>query len=792
MAISLRNEDFDPFLETLRQLEFRNVLEHIAKYCISQPGKEILLRTLPKDDIQWLRLQHDLIGEAVRMQMSDDTLPLENLHDSRHLLHKSMIQSALLIPTDLLEIADMMRVSRLIKSFIKPKFEVYPFIANHLSELFENKLTEKHIADAIDETGYVKDTASRELAKIRADINAKSTRLRTRLNKIVRQFSEDEMLQEEFFTIREGRFVIPIKVEHKRQLTGIIHGVSQSGSTVFVEPSEIIELNNELSMLKSDEIREVNRILQGLTEEIGEDAQALLTNIVILSELDVIIAKAKYALDYGGIKPEILEAEDNFIYLKSIKHPVLAQARGVKNVIPLSLEFDDNKRGHLISGPNAGGKTVALKNIGLNIAMALSGIFPLGECKTNYRTIFSTIGDHQSIENDLSTFSSQMLQIKSILDNATANSLVLIDEIGSGTDPQEGAALASGILDTFIELNLFFVATTHQSSLKTYALNKEVIANASLEFDEQKFKPTYTFLTGIPGNSYAFSLAENIGMSKLVLKRAKSYLGDKHSILEDSISILQKYRSEAVASKSAAESMRFKYEKLLKDYEARSSELRIKKKEIIDKARIEAMSIVDNANSLVEKTIREIKEEKRALTEIKADFKSEKETLEKAVKKIEKSVETKIDSPESLSEGESVGLNDSTSVGTVLEADNSTKLALVDFNGVRFKMPYKQLIRKKASDVKKSVPLEYIKYDAVAKLDYRGMRADEALRDLDEAIDNSLLNNVDFITIVHGKGTGALRQAIHEFLSRHPSVASYRLGEIVEGGAGVTIVKFHE
>ncbi len=792
MAVSLRNDDFNPFIETMRQLEFQGVLDFIAKYCISTPGKEIINRLLPTDNTSWLRTEHDLISEAVRMIMSDDSLPLENLQDTRHLLHKSIIQNATLIPTDLLEIADMLRVSRLIKQYIKSRDEEYPFIFNHLQELYDNKVIEKHIADSIDETGYVRDTASRQLARIRTDIQAKSSRLRNRLNKIVRQFSDEDKLQEEFFTIREGRFVIPIKAEHKRHLSGIIHGVSQTGATVFVEPSEIIELNNELSLLQNEELREINRILQDLTEEIGSEAQALLNNILLLSELDAVIAKARYALDYGGIKPEILDEEDNNIYLKAIKHPVLAQARGIKNVVPLSIEFDNEQRGHLISGPNAGGKTVALKNIGLNVAMALAGIFPLGECKTNYRTIFSTIGDHQSIENDLSTFSSQMLQIKSIIDHSTHNSLVLIDEIGSGTDPQEGAALASGILDTFIEMKLFFIATTHQSSLKTYALNKEVIANASLEFDEEKFKPTYHFLTGIPGNSYAFSLAQSIGMSKLVLKRAESYLGDKHSEIENSIAILQKYRTEAVKAKSEAESQRFKYEKQLRDYEQRSNELKIKKKEIVDKAKVEALTIIENANALVENTIREIKEEKRAIAEIKTDFNQTKKEIEKSVKKIERSVAEKHEHPETLKQGDNVSLVDSTSIGSVLEADNEAQTALTDFNGVKFRLPYSKLIKRKASDIKKSIPIEYIKYDAVTKLDYRGMRADEALRDLDESIDNAILNNMDFITIVHGKGTGALRQSIHDFLSRHPAIASFRLGEIVEGGAGVTIVKFNE
>lgn len=786
-------QKFNPFAETLRQLEFKSVLEYIAKYCKSDNARQIILNLHPIDDVQKLRREHNLIDEALVLLYRNENPPIENIGDSRDLLLKSQIQNAILLPTELLTIIDLMRIARNLKSYIKPKEDEFPALFSLISNLYDNKLLEKHILDIVDETGNVKDTASRELFHIRNEISVKSARLRSRINKIVRQFSDFELLQEDFFTIREGRFVIPVKVEHKRQISGIIHGVSQTGATVFLEPTEIIELNNDLSLLRDEEMREIQRILQQITQEIGSDSHHLLENVRIISEIDSIFARAQYALQFGGMKPEILDQTDNYIHLKNIRHPILVQTKGVKNVVPLSIEFNDKIRGHLVSGPNAGGKTVALKNIGLNVALALSGIFPLGECKTNYRSIFSTIGDNQSIENDLSTFSSQMFQIKQILDSCDKYSLVLIDEIGSGTDPQEGAALAAGILDTFIELNLFFVATTHQSSLKTYALNKQVIANASLEFDEEKFKPTYNFLTGIPGNSYAFSLVENIGLPRIVIERARKYLGDRHSELEESIAILQKYRAEAVRARSEAEALKAKLEKMIKDYDARSKELKIKRKQIIDDAKTEALSILDEANSLVEKTIREIKEQNRAISEIKQEYRAKKQSLEKEVKKIEKSQPEKHTAPETLTVGQAVAhVDNPTNVGYVIECDNNEKIALVEFNGLKFKIPYKHLTIAKVKNTRQGQPIEYIKYDATTKLDLRGMRADEALRALDEFIDDALLNNLDYITILHGKGTGALKQVVHDFLSRHPAIASFRLGELVEGGAGITIVKFKE
>ena len=786
-------QKFDPFAETLRQLEYRSVLEYIAKYCKSEDAKNIIFALKPTDDIERLRREHQLIDEALVLLFRNENPPLESIGDSLNLLYKSQIQNAMLLPTELLEILDLLRIARNLKSYIKPKSDEFPTLFSYIENLYDNKLLEKHILDIVTETGEIKDTASRELFQIRQEINTKSARLRSRINKIVRQFSDFEMLQEEFFTIREGRFVIPVKVEHKRQISGIIHGVSQTGATVFLEPTEIIELNNDLSLLRDEEMREIQRILRNITQEIGTESHQLIENARIIADIDSIFARATYAMQFGGIKPEILPQEDNNIYLKNIRHPILVQTKGKNSVIPLSIEFTNEIRGHLVSGPNAGGKTVALKNIGLNVALALSGIFPLGECKTNFRSIFSTIGDNQSIENDLSTFSSQMFQIKNILDSCDKYSLVLIDEIGSGTDPQEGAALAAGILDTFIELNLFFVATTHQSSLKTYALNKKVIANASLEFDEEKFKPTYNFLTGIPGNSYAFSLVENIGLPKIVINRAKKYLGTRHSELEESIAILQKYRAEAVRSRSEAEQMKSKLEKMIKDYEARSKELKIKRKELIDNAKTEALSILEEANALIEQTVREIKEQKRQISEIKQDFKEKKQSLEKEVKKIEKKQKTNRTAPSELAKGQFVALVDNpANVGFVIDCDNSAQIALVEFNGLKFKLPYAQLIVAEDTQAKQTIQIDYIKYDAVTKIDLRGYRAEEALRALDEFIDNALLNNIDYLTILHGKGTGALKQTIHDFLSRHPAISSFRLGELVEGGAGVTIVKFKE
>lgn len=772
---------------SLNELDFNILLEYISKYCISESGKELILNLSPSNNFLQLQRELDLIEEIILCMTEDENIPLEGLPEVRPLFQKALITNASLSTSELLRVRNVMKVSRLLRHFFIQRKEKYANIFELAELLSENRIIEKHISDAIDENGEIKDTASRELARIRQEIISTSNRLRSRLQKILSKVSEEDMVMEEFITVREGRFVLPIKAEHKRHIPGIIHNVSQTGSTVFLEPSETFEMNNELSLLLSDEKREIQKILTNLTAEIGQCAREFLRSIEIIAHLDAVIAKAKYALEYGGIKPTLTESTE--IILNNIRHPLLVHAKGIKNVQALSIDFSGEKRGHLISGPNAGGKTVALKSIGINIAMALSGIFPLGECTTNYRNIFSSIGDHQSIENDLSTFSSQIIRLKDILNYCDADSLVLIDEICSGTDPQEGSALASGIIDSFLNIKLFFIVTTHQSSLKTYALSKPEIANASLEFDEKNLKPTYRFLPGIPGNSYAFVLAENLGISPLVLERAKNYLGDRHSEIEKSISILQIYKAEAETTKKEAAQERLKFQNLKKKFEEKYDELKIKKKKILDEASQEAYTIIDNANVLIEKTIREIKEEKKAISNIKSEFNEEKSKIESKISTsspVNQNTGTK-----HFEEGDFVFLSESpNNLGTVLESDNAAKTALVEFNGFKFRLPFAQLnLSSKKPKEKKDIP-DYIKFDAETRIDLRGLRADEAIRQVDSFLDEAVLGNVPCVTIIHGKGTGALRVAIQDYLHHHPNVKSYRNGTLVEGGDGVTIVDF--
>ncbi|MCX7879591.1 MAG: endonuclease MutS2 [Ignavibacteria bacterium] len=779
--------DENIFYESLEQIEFFLLLERISGYCTTEYGKEIIKNSLPFDNSDELKKELDLLEEAVSLIERYETIPFENFGDIKPKIFKSKVENAVLNPSEILSLLHFLQISRNVKLFLEGKSEEYRLLAELASHLSQNRLLEKHIRETIDNTGNVIDTASKELHRIRNEIIEKSSRLRRRLEKILKKFSTEELTQDEYVTLREGRFVLPVKIEFKYKVSGIIHGVSQSGATCFIEPSEVIEMNNELALLESEERREVHRILRNLTNEIGEFADNLLSNVEILSHIDALFAKAKYSLKYNCLKPVVWEEKG--IFLQEIRHPLLVLNRGISNVVPLSIYFDRHKRGHLISGPNAGGKTVALKSIGLNLAMALSGFFPHGFCKTCPLKIFSSIGDLQSIEQDLSTFSSQIIRLKRIIENADSGSIVLVDEIVSGTDPHEGSLLAASILETFVNINLFFVVTTHQSYLKIFSLSKPEIENDSLEFDEVNLKPTYRFLQGVPGNSYAIELASLLGLPRNIVERAKGYLEPTRNDLNENIKTLYRIKIENENLKISLEEEKRKLEKLVKEYEERLAELKAKKKEMLDKARVEAYEIIRNANALVENAIREIREAKRSISEIKKEFDQKKKEIEEKAEEIfqEFNSRGKFDT---LNVGDLVYIDDPTSEGVILEIFSEKNEALVDFNGIKVKTNLKNLHKGKlASATTRTNLSNYIKFSGSVRLDLRGFRVPEALREVDKFISEAILSNIDYVTVIHGKGTGTLRTALKEFFEAHPQVESFREGTIEEGGAGVTVVK---
>jgi DNA mismatch repair protein MutS2 len=842
---------------TLEELEFPKVLDCIAEMAWSEQGREIILALRPSPNLPALRIDHERTNELIRLNHLGEQLPIEGFTDIRAMLYKARIGGAFLPPSELLSVRDVMRSSRLTRTFFNTRRETFPFMTEFCSALHENRLLEKHIADAIDEAGNVKDTASVELGRIRRDIADTTNRLRNRLQKILKKVVDDDVAQDEFISQRDGRFVLPLKTEYKRHIPGIIHSVSQTGSTVFLEPAETFEMNNELSLLHNDERREIERILTILTGELATDVEDLLESVETLAHVDATLAKARYALEYDGLKPDI--TDENVVVLANARHPVLLQnqkraeraanarysngANGARkhapksSVIPLSVEFDGEEAhentvlGHLISGPNAGGKTVALKSIGLNVAMALAGIFPCGYCKTNYREVFSAIGDNQSIENDMSTFSSQITRLKEILMNASDASLILVDEICSGTDPQEGSALAVGILDGFLARKSFFVVTTHQSSLKSYALTQTGIMNASMEFNTDKLEPTYRFLSGVPGNSYAFALARRVGLPPRVMEKAQEYVGEKHSTLEESIEVIQKYRHEAEKTRRESDDLKQRTEKRKAEYDQKFNDFKTKYNDLIRLAKEEAAQIVTNANKVVENTIREVREaakeeleiakralqqgvkleaEKEAaskakekanvgestkpaktLADVRREFEEEKHRVQDSARK-EIAKTTTPEAPMPLLEGDDVTMEGFETQGMIVTIDRDSNSAIVEFDSIKLRTTLDKLKRVPAGSgtkkARKASPMT-VSFDAKTEIDVRGQYSDEAIKNVEQAIAHALTGNVHSLRIIHGKGTGALRQAVQFHLDNHPAVKSHRAGLLTEGGSGVTVVE---
>lgn len=780
-------KQFNSILESsLEELEYHNLLRILARFAYSEKAKELILELRPDTNTLKISKEIEYVDEMYSLLSNEDSLSFAGFEDYTKTLKKTKVINSILNTDEILDVLELISAFRRLSSYFNGINQIYPNLLALSNEIYFNRNLEKQITDIVELSGEIKDNASPELRRIRSEINDKSNRLRDRIQKILRQSLEADIAQEDFVTIREDRFVIPIKASSKRASAGIIHGVSATGSTVFFEPQEIVEMNNDISLLKNAEKREIYRLLEILTHQISTDADRFNYTIEVVTQIDIIHSKARYALDNKGEKPIITDNEE--IILEDIKHPLLVNKLGFKKVIPLSINIDNENMAYVISGPNAGGKTVALKTIGLTALMVASGIFPIGKVKIKPKLVYSSIGDNQSIENDLSTFSSQIKRIKDIIDDADKKSLVLIDEICSGTDPQEGSALACGIMDTLLEYHINFVVTTHQSSLKNYALNKEIVKNASLEFDGENLRPTYKFLAGLPGNSYAFNLAKNIGLNNEVMKRSEKYTFGGQLNLEKSITELNKIKKELEDSK--IETIRINRDAKNKEveYQNKIKDLNIKKQEIIQKSREEAESIVESANKLIEKTIQDIQDQKRSISEIKKEFIQEKEVI---IQKARKDDKPHLSKDQTLTIGDNVIIDGGDSIGQIIDIDGVN--CLVEFNGIKVKTKLKKLSKtdsKPKESIKKIINVEQdFKIGTLSRLDMRGMRAEAAINELDKTISDSLTNNNPEITIIHGKGTGALRVAIREFLSNHHLVKSFREGSLVEGGAGVTVVE---
>ncbi|MGD0036383.1 MAG: endonuclease MutS2 [Bacteroidota bacterium] len=780
------------FVDALRKLEYDKVVERISKLAYSESGRQTALRLTPQIDSKTIELELRKVSEAKELLIAEAAIPFDGFKNIVAALKKTTVENQVLTIVELLEIASVIRVSRSLKVFLVKRASQYPTISIYHQQLFADKIVEHHINEALDERGFVKDTANRELREIRRSMVLATEALRRRLESILRSVAKQEFLQDEIVTTRDGRFVIPIKTEYKHNVPGFIHSTSSSGATVFIEPAESLELNNALRELQLREQREIHRILADLTKQVAEIREPLAVSFSVLTELDVIFARGKYSIEICGNPPMISSAP--YIKLSNARHPILLQHLKREKTVPLSIELGGDTQTLIITGPNAGGKTVAMKTVGLLTLCAQAGIHIPANSESEifpFQKIFVDIGDDQSIENDLSTFSSHLNSLHKILEEADASSLVLIDEIGAGTDPSEGGALAAVVLQDLTARKAITIATTHHGMLKVFAHETPGMDNASMEFDQESLSPTYRFRSGIPGSSYAFELAERLGISHNLLNRARAQMGNEKTKLESLILELERQAQEYQHQLHQTAEEKEHLESMVLSYEQKMTQLKRELGTIRKKAIEEAKDIVQQAQLKVERSVKEIRES-GAQREI---VRSSHQVLKKLGEELEKFTNDEQATPtstESIEKGDIVRIRDGHEKGEVLEIHG--KHAIVLCVDARLRIALTDLHREQKRQKQK----QYSSSSSVApapeaknEIDLRGLFGDEAIAQVQTFLDNAYAAGLHRVDIIHGKGTGALRKRISEFVKMYPHVKTFRLGEWNEGGTGVTVVEFN-
>ena len=780
----------------LATTEYSKIISMLAGQASTSIGKDLVEQLKPSTNFEDVKHQLTLTDEAAAIYRLKGLPPFTGIKNIESSLKRARIH-ALLNGQELYDIATTSRASRHVKRFLERADEDHaiPQLLLQVEMVSEHRHIEEAIFEAIDDQGYVLDQASAALAQARREIRNGEARVREKLETMIRSSSVQKMLQEAIITIRNDRFVIPIKAEYRSHFGGIIHDQSGSGATLFVEPEIIVAMNNKIRELKLQEEREVEKVLQQLTATVSDVVEDFRFDQQKLAFVDFCFAKAKLAHIQKAIKPIMNDRG----YLKIIKgrHPLIE----AQKVVPLDIELGNQYQSIIVTGPNTGGKTVSLKTVGLLSLMAMSGLFVPANEQTQlcvFDAIFADIGDEQSIEQNLSTFSSHMTNIIRILGEMTEKSLVLLDELGAGTDPAEGSALAIAILEHIIAKGCRTIATTHYSELKAYAYNRKGVINASMEFDIATLSPTYRLLVGVPGRSNAFAIAERLGLDLDIIQKAKVQVSAEDKMVENMIASLEENRISAETERQEAEQLRLEMDKLRQKLEDEKRRFEEQKEKLLLKAEQDAKQAVIKARREADEVIQELR--KLAMEE-GASIKEHK--LIEAKKKLEQAepelVQAKkrsvANKKQKLSVGDDIKVFSLNSRGSILELHKDYALVQLGIMQMKVKLDDMELIQA-ASTVKdspKKAPgamLKRAKDDSVKlELDLRGEALEEAILEVDRFIDEAFLDNMGQVYIIHGKGTGILRSGIQDFLRRHKLVKAFRDGAYGEGGNGVTVVQ---
>ncbi|AZV44645.1 endonuclease MutS2 [Peribacillus asahii] len=781
--------------KALNTLEFTKIKEQLVSHCTSSIGKDKAVQLAPSTDFDEVVRWQEETDESAKVLRLKGNVPLGGIFDIRPHAKRAQI-GGMLSPIELMEIASTIRAGRVLNRFFEEMAEQEietVLLTEYIESLHPLIDLQQAITYAISEHGEVLDSASEQLRTLRNQLRTNESRVREKLESMIRSSNASKMLSDAIVTIRNDRFVIPVKQEYRSHYGGIIHDQSSSGQTLFIEPQAIVQLNNALQETRVKEQLEIERILTELSVKVGEYTSELLHNVAVLAQLDFVFAKARYAKVINGSKPQL--NQEGRVKLFKAKHPLIPADVVVANDIFLGEEFTTI----VITGPNTGGKTVTLKTIGLCTLMAQAGLqIPAldGSEVAVFSAVYADIGDEQSIEQSLSTFSSHMVNIVEILEHVDHESLVLFDELGAGTDPQEGAALAISILDEVYKRGARVIATTHYPELKAYGYDREGVINASVEFDVESLRPTYKLLIGVPGRSNAFEISKRLGLNEKVINHARSHIGEETNQVETMIASLEASRRQAEEEEKEAADYLKQSEKLHRDLQQQIAEYYNERDKLMEKASTEAAAIVENAKKEAEKIIRDLR---KLRLEKRADVKEHelidaKKRLEEAAPELKKSPKMAVSSQKrAWQPGDEVKVTSFGQKGYLIEKASSDEWH-VQMGIMKMKVKEADLeFIKSAQKEKQTKPLTTIKgkdYHVSLELDLRGERYENALSRVEKYIDDALLASYPRVSVIHGKGTGALRQGVQEYLKNHRSVKRIRFGEAGEGGNGVTIVEF--
>ncbi|WP_379133191.1 endonuclease MutS2 [Paenibacillus sp. sgz500958] len=781
----------------LHTLEYRKILNKLMQYTQTPMGRERAETLRPSADFEGVKKLLQATDEGATVDRLKGIPSFSGVTDVGAALKRASI-GGILSTQELLAVGNTIGGGRRVKRFVaalhdEEKIEILFALSDLVSE-------QKHVEDAIraciDENADIMDSASPELAAIRRELRTGEARIREKLDSMIRSTSVAKMLQDQLVTIRGDRFVIPVKAEYRAHFGGIVHDQSGSGATLFIEPESIVNMNNKLRETRLREEREIEIILHRLTALVGDIAEEMKYDLDILGELDFIFAKARLARDMKASQPRMNDR--GYLKLRKGRHPLIA----TEQVVPLDVELGNQYSSIIVTGPNTGGKTVTLKTIGLLSLMSMSGLFIPAEEGSQmcvFDAIYADIGDEQSIEQSLSTFSSHMTNIISILKKMTPKSLILLDEVGAGTDPAEGSALAIAILEHIHRIECRMVATTHYSELKAYAYERKGVINASMEFDVQSLSPTYRLLIGVPGRSNAFAIAERLGLPGAILEHARGEVKEEDMRVEHMIASLEENRLTAEVEREKAEGLRRETEELRNRQQKEIEKLESQRDKRLEKAEKDAAAILDKARKEAEEIIRDLRqlalEEGASVKEhklIEARRRLDEAAPEQRKKEVSR---TAAKPPREIQPGDEVMVYSLNQKGHVVELSGG-KEALVQLGIMKMKVRMDDLELLKPA---KPAALESIRHATTVKrtrdenirseLDLRGANLEEAIMATDRFIDEAFLGNLGQIYIIHGKGTGILRSGIQDYLRKHRYIKSYRLGNYNEGGAGVTVAE---